>query len=164
MRGERGWKREDGARRREKTRESLARRGHRFSHRRVAFGAEHDRRSNRSVSSTRGSFLPRSRRRRRLSEYVQAVKEVVFEVLVEVVSVSFCLSSVMIKHFIPYKPTETTCGQQVYLVSALADLLMLARTLDLLADHLAQAFRLRHLGCQDEYISGEYPSFMRLHG
>ena len=24
--------------------------------------------------------------------------------------------------FIPYKPTETTCGQQVYLVSALADL------------------------------------------
>ena len=23
--------------------------------------------------------------------------------------------------FIPYKPTETTCGQQVYLVSALAD-------------------------------------------
>ena len=40
--------------------------------------------------------------------------------------------------FIPYKPTETTCGQQVYLVSALADLRMLAHILNSFADSSAQ--------------------------
>ena len=40
--------------------------------------------------------------------------------------------------FIPYKPTETTCGQQVYPVSALADLRMLAHILNSFANSSAQ--------------------------
>ena len=94
------------------------RRGHRFSHIRVAFQAAPQRRSKRPLcpratrlADTKVFFSSSSSKLRSLGQVLAAAGEYLG---------MFCFSDDTT--FIPYKPTETTCGQQVYLVSALADL------------------------------------------
>ncbi len=72
--------------------------------------------------------------------------------------------TVMIQHFIPYKPTETTCGQQVYLVSALADLHLFAHVFNLHADQSTQVSSPCIPRALVMNATGEHCFSLRLHG